>query len=191
MVTPEELTARGLRAYEVGRILSALRVALVVIPVAALCLIERTGREACACLAFILLATAVWLRWRSRKGMDAVNTGIAAGSLPLLAGIVFDRLDLRCGLAGGESFCTTFAVLLGTAAGAMISVTQSRLGARTSSVVTAGAVAGLAAALGCVRLGIVGMASMLVGIGLGSLAGAALRLTRSGRSRKCGRGGRI
>jgi hypothetical protein len=135
--------ARSLRAYEIGRILTALRVALVVIPIATLCLIERTGREACACLTFILLASAVWLRWRNRRGMDSVNTGLAAGSLPLLAGIVFDRLDLRCGLAGLESFCTTFAVLLGTGAGAMISVTQSRLEARASSVLTAGAVAGL------------------------------------------------
>jgi hypothetical protein len=174
MVTPEELTVRGLRAYEVGRLLTALRVSLVVIPIAALCLIERTGRESCACLAFILLATAVWLRWRDRGGMDAVNKGLVAGSLPLLAGIVFDRLDLHCGLAGAQSFCTTFAVLLGTSAGAMISTTQSRLRARASGILTASAVAGLAAALGCVRLGVVGVVSMFVGIAVGSLAGAAI-----------------
>jgi hypothetical protein len=174
MVTPEELTLRGLRAYELGRLLTALRVALVVVPVAAVCLIERSGREACACLAFILLSTAVWLRWRNRRGMDAVHTGLLAGSLPLAVGLVFDRLDLRCGLAGAESFCTTFAVLFGTAAGVLISVSQSRLGARASSVLTAGAIAGLAAALSCVRLGALGVTSMLLGIVLGSVAGAAV-----------------
>ncbi len=174
MVTTEELTVRGLRAYEIGRILTALRIAVVVIPVGTACLVERTGRGACACLTFILLATAVWLRWRDRRGMDAVNTGLVAGSLPLLAGIVLDRLDLHCGLAGAQSFCTTFAVLLGTGAGAMISLNQSRLRARASSVLTASAVAGLAAALGCVRLGVLGVSSMFAGIALGSLAGAAI-----------------
>jgi hypothetical protein len=173
MATTEELTVRGLRAYEVGRLLTALRVALVVVPVAAVCLVERTGREACGCLAFILLATVVWLRWRNRRGMDAVQAGLVAASLPLAVGLLFDRLGLRCGFAGAESFCTTFAVLLGTAAGVMISLTQSRLGARTSSVLTAAAVAGLAAALGCVRLGALGVTSMLVGIVLGAVAGAA------------------
>ena len=174
MMSPEELTARGLRAYEIGRTLAALRVAFIVVPIAAVCLIERTGREACACLAVLLLGTAVWLRWRNRHGTEAVRTGLFAGSFPLVAGVVLERLDLRCGLAGAESFCTTFAVLLGTGAGMLISVTESRLGARASSVLTAGAVAGLAASLGCVRLGVVGVASMLVGVTLGALAGAAL-----------------
>jgi hypothetical protein len=174
MVTPEELTARGLRAYEMGRVLTALRVALVVIPVAGVCLVERTGREACACLAVILLGTAVWLRWRDRSGMEAVKTGLLAGSIPLAAGLALERLGLRCGLAETESFCTTFAVLLGAGAGAMISVKQSRFRGRVSGLLTAGAIAGLAAALGCVRLGIFGVTSMLVGIALGSLAGAAI-----------------
>jgi hypothetical protein len=178
MVTPEELTARGLRAYEMGRLLTAVRVALVVIPVAAVCLIERRGREACACLALILLATAVWLRFRDRRGMDAVNVGLGAGSLPLLAGLIFDRLDLRCGLAGAASFCTTFAMLVGAAAGVMISISQQRLAARASSIATAGAIAGLSAAVGCVRLGAVGMSSMLIGIALGSLTGAAIAKRR-------------
>lgn len=45
----------------------------------------------------------------------------------------------------------------------MISIKQSRFGARVSGLLTAGAIAGLAAALGCVRLGVFGVTSMLVG----------------------------
>lgn len=174
MVNPEELTARGLRAYEAGRLLAACRVALVVIPLAALCLVERTGREMCACAGVLLLGGAVWLRWRDRRGEEAVRTGLMAGSLPLAAGLILDRLGIRCGLAGSESFCTVLGILFGVGAGAMISLTQLRAAARISSLLTAAAIAGLAAALGCVRLGVLGVSSMLAGLVVGSMVSAVV-----------------
>lgn len=175
MVNPEELTEKGLRAYELGRLLAALRVALVVVPLAALCLVESRGRSAVACLSVILLGTTVWLRWRDRRGTDAVTTGLVAGGLPLVAGLVVDRLDLHCGFSGGDSFCTTFSILLGAGAGMLITANQRGAGARASSLFTAAAVAALAAGLGCVRLGVVGVGSMLAGVVLGSLLGARVR----------------
>ena len=45
MVNPEHLVARGLRAYEVGRFVTASRIALLLIPIAALCLLESEGRH--------------------------------------------------------------------------------------------------------------------------------------------------
>jgi hypothetical protein len=174
MVTPEELTARGLRAYEVGRLLAACRVALVVVPLAALCLVERTGREMCACAGVLLLGAAVWLRWRDRRGMEAVRTGLIAGCIPLAAGLILDRFGLRCGLAGVESFCSLLGVLFGVGSGAMISLTHRRAAARASSLVTAGAIAGLAAALGCVRLGVLGVSSMLAAMVAGSVVSAVV-----------------
>jgi len=175
MVTPEALTARGLRAYELGRVRTALRVALVIVPLATLCLIESRGRSAVACMSVLLLAAAVWLRWCDRRGTDAVTTGLLAGSIPLVAGLVVDRLDLHCGLSGADSFCTTFSILLGAGAGMLIAVSQRRTGARASSVLIAAVVAALAAGLGCVRLGTVGLASMLAGVVLGSVLGARVR----------------
>jgi hypothetical protein len=68
MVNSKELAARGLRAYELGRLVTASRVALVLVPLAALCLFETSGREACACLSVLLLGSAIWLRWRDRAG---------------------------------------------------------------------------------------------------------------------------
>jgi hypothetical protein len=174
MVNPEHLVARGLRAYEVGRFVTASRIALLLIPIAALCLLESEGREACACLAVVLLGSAVWLRWRNREGMDSVTTGLLAGALPLGAGLLLARFDLRCGLAGGETYCTVFSVLIGALAGIVIALRENRWRRRLTSLVTAGAIASLAAGLGCIRLGVWGVASMVVGIAVGSMLGIAI-----------------
>jgi hypothetical protein len=172
MVNPEELTVRGLRAYEVGRAWKALRVALVLVPVAALCLLEGTGREACACLVIALVGFATWLRWRDREGLECVTTGLLAGALPLFAGLILARLDVRCGLGGDETYCTAFSAFVGTLSGLIIPIREVRWRRRFTSFMTAGAIAALAAALGCIRLGVVGVASMVVGIALGTTLGA-------------------
>ncbi len=171
MVNPEELTWRGLRAYEIGRAWKASRVALVLVPIAALCLLEARGRGSCASLAVVLLGVAVWLRWRDREGTEAVTTGLVAGALPLLLGVVLARFDVRCGFAGGETYCTAGSLLVGTLSGLVIPLRDTRWRRRLGSVVSAGAIAGLAAALGCIRLGVVGVASMVAGIALGSIVG--------------------
>lgn len=179
MVNLEQLSARGLRAYEVGRLRVASRVAFVLVPVAAVCLFETRGREACMCLAALLLGLSVWLRWRDRHGMESVTTGLLAGSIPLVAGLVLAQLDLRCGLAGEEAFCTIFAVLVGGAAGMLIAARERGWRGRIWGWLTAGAVAALAASLGCVRLGIAGVASVLAGIALG-IAVSAIARRRAG-----------
>lgn len=174
MVNPEELTARGLRAYELGRLVTASRVALVLVPLAALCLLETTGREVCACLSVVLLGSAVWLRWRDRKGWESVTTGLLAGGPPLAAGVVLARFDLTCGTSGAASLCTGLSVLVGMAAGLLIASREARWRARFTSYLTAGVIAALAAGLGCVRLGVLGVASMVIGIAVGSALGAIL-----------------
>lgn len=174
MVNPEELTLRGLRAYEVGRAWKAARVALVLVPIAALCMLESTGREACACLAVVLLGVATWLRWRDREGSESVTTGLLAGVLPLFAGLTLARLDIRCGLGGEETYCTAFSVLVGTLSGLVIPFREARWRKRFTSFLTAGTIAALAASLGCIRLGVVGVASMVLGIALGSISGGVI-----------------
>ncbi len=173
MVSRERLRVQGLRAYEAGRLRAASRISFVVVPAAAVCLLESRGRGACACMAVALLAVAVWLRWRDSRGFEAVSTGLLAGSLPLIAGLVLDRFDVRCSLAAGSTFCTGLAVLLGGAAGLFIGVRESRRHGQIWSALTAAAVAALAACLGCVRMGVVGLASVVAGIVLGLVGGAA------------------
>ena len=57
MVNLETLTARSLRHYELGRLRMASRVAIMLAPIVAVCLLEPMGREACACCAALLLAS--------------------------------------------------------------------------------------------------------------------------------------
>jgi hypothetical protein len=121
----------------------------------------------------LLLALAVWLRWRNRRGFEAVTTGLLAGSVPLVTGLALDRLDLQCGLAGGSTFCTGLAVLLGGAAGVFIARREGKGRRQLWSALTAAGVATLAAGLGCVRLGVLGLASIVAGIALGVVVGAA------------------
>ena len=154
MVSPEELTARSLRAYEAGRFLASLRVALVIVPIAVLCLLEPEGRGTCACLAVVLLGGAVWLRFRDRRGVRAVTTGLLASAIPLASGVLLSHFELRCGLAGGETFCSAVSLLVGLGAGVFVSSREARWGPRLSGLVTAAAITGLAAGLGCVRLGV-------------------------------------
>jgi hypothetical protein len=174
MVNSDDLLARGLRAYELGRFITASRIAIMLVPVAALCLLESEGREACACLAVVLLGSAVWLRFRDREGVDSVTSGLLAGALPLSAGVLLARFDLRCGLAGSETYCTAFSVVIGTLAGLVIALRENRWRRRLVSFLAAGAIASLAAGLGCVRLGVWGVAGMVVGIAAGSLLGVAI-----------------
>lgn len=167
MVSREQLRLQGLRAYELGRLRAATRVGLVVIPAAAICLISGGEREACACIATLLLGVCIWLRWRDRRGFEVVTLGLQAGAVPLVVGLTLDRFGIECSVEGGSVFCLLFAVLAGGASGAYISSTEAQSSARLGSVLTAGGIAALAGALGCVRLGIVGTTSVLVGMALG------------------------
>jgi hypothetical protein len=135
-------------------------------------LLETTGREVCACLSVVLLGFAVWLRWRDRRGWESVRTGLLAGGPPLVAGITLARFDLTCGTSGAESFCTGLSVIIGITAGLLIAAREARWRGRFTSYLTTGGIAALAAAIGCVRLGVLGVASMVVGIALGSAVGA-------------------
>jgi hypothetical protein len=167
MVNLETLTARSLRHYELGRLRMAAGVALVVLPIAAVCLLEPTGREACLCCAALLLTASVWLRFRSRAGVESVSTGLLAGGIPLAALLVLTRIDPRCASAGLFSYCTGLSLLVGAAAGAVVAVRERRRATLSSHWLLAVGVALLTASLGCARLG----AASIVGVALGLLVG--------------------
>jgi hypothetical protein len=170
MVNLETLTARSLRHYELGRLRMAARIALVLAPIVAISLLEPIGREACACCAVLLLAATVWLRFRSRSGLESVSTGLLAGSIPLAAALVLMRLDPACASADLFSYCTGFSLLIGGAAGAVVALRERGLLALPSHWLTTVGVALLTASLGCVRLGLASVA----GVALGMLVGRAL-----------------
>jgi hypothetical protein len=167
MVNLETLTARSLRHYELGRVRMAARVAIVLVPVIAVCLLEPIGREACACCAALLLATSVWLRFRSRAGVENVSTGLLAGGIPLAAALVLTRIDPGCASAELLSYCTGFSLLVGAVGGAVVAM-RERGGVPLSShwLLVVG-VAVLTASLGCARLGLASVAGVAVGLIIG------------------------
>lgn len=183
MVSREQLKLQGLRAYEFGRLRAAARIGFVLIPVAAICLLESRGRPACACVAAALLGVCVWLRWRDRRGFELVTRGLRAGSIPLFAGLVFDRLGIECGFAGESTYCTAVAALVGGAAGALIGAYTPDAQERLWGFITAATIAALAAIVGCVRLGLLGVVGVVAGIAFGTVVAAAASRISSSPSR--------
>ena len=167
MVNLETLTARSLRHYELGRLRMAARVAIVVVPIAAVCLLEPIGREACACLAAFLLALSVWLRFRNRAGVESVSTGLLAGGIPLAAVLVLTRIDPGCATAELISYCTGFSLLVGAAGGAVVALRERGGAPLSSRWMLAVGVAVLTASLGCVRLGVASVAGVAFGLIIG------------------------
>ena len=171
MVNLEQLTARGLRAYELGRLCTASRVAIALAPALLVCLLEPRRRETCACLAVLLVGLTVWLRWRNRSGVEAATTGLLAGSLPLLAGMILSRLDLRCG-SPDSALCSALSALAGIMAGVVVALREARQQGRFGSVAVAAAICVLAASLGCLRLGLASVLSVALGIAAGAWVGS-------------------
>jgi hypothetical protein len=170
MVNLETLTARSLRHYELGRLRMAARVAIVLAPIVAVCLLEPVGREACACCAGILLAASIWLRFRSRAGVESVSIGLLAGGIPLAAVLILTRVDPGCATAGLLSYCTGFSLLVGGAGGAIVALRERGGALLSGHWLLATGVALLTASLGCIRLGIASLAGVALGLLMGRLS---------------------
>lgn len=170
IVDLEHLKRLGRRASEIGRLRRAVRISWPVLPVAAVCLLEPRGRGTCAIAALTLLGWTIWLRWRNQQGHEIATTGLLAGSIPLMVGIIQERLHGGC--ADSEVSCIAFIVLGGVCAGALIVLRDANWESRPRSWVMASGIAALVASLGCVRLGSVGFVSAALGIMLGASAAA-------------------
>jgi hypothetical protein len=173
MVDLEALKTRGLRAYEVGRLRTAAHIAVFIAPAFAVCWLLADDRETCSCLAVLLTGIAVWLRWRDRRGADDVTLGLVAGLMPMTAGLALGAFEVTC----GEPVCLALSAAAGVAAGAWIALHGRRSSAPLVSLFAASVIAALAASIGCVSLGVLGMTGVVAGIAAGSSLGA-LRLSR-------------
>ncbi len=165
MVDVEALAERAHRVAERSRVRMALRVVLVVAPLACIPIAGGADAAACACLGLVLLAATAMFRWSDRGGRDAVTTGLALGAIPLLAAVALRACGVQCAAlwSFGEAEAACFA------AGAVAGVAASLLVARASRdrrrrwLITL-AVASLTSALGCIGLGTAGVISTLVAL---------------------------
>lgn len=179
MANRDELATAGLRAYELGRLRSAAWVAVYVVPVGILCALETGAGETCACLAGILLALSVFLRWRNRIGARAVGIGLMVGTIPLLMGIGLARLLPLCVDGSPLSFCAALGVGMGLPTGIWLGLQGMHSGLNARGWAGAVGIAMLMASLGCIGLGL----SSIVGVGVGLLIGSAGMAVVSARVR--------
>lgn len=170
MVNLETLIARSLRHYELGRLLMAVRIAVVLAPIVAWCLLEPVGREGCACCAGLLLVVSVWLRFRNRTGVESVSLGLFAGAVPLAAALLLTRFDAGCATAGVFSSCTGFSLLIGAAAGAVVAFRERAQVPFSGNRLLALGIALLTASLGCARLGVASVVGVAVGLLIGGVS---------------------
>jgi hypothetical protein len=174
MVDLERLKLRARCAYELGRVRSAARIALYLAPPAALCLYLSPDRTRCACLIAALLAATVALRWRDRRGTESVRIGLIAGSFPLAAALLL-ATDPRC----ERLLCIGVSALIAAGAGVWVGLRQRDPGRRGGGPLVACGIAILAASVGCLPLGVLGILGVVAGLVVGSSLGSLARPSTS------------
>ena len=167
MVNREQLRRAGLRAYELGRLRSAARVAWVLVPTVAACAIGTGAGGPCACAGVLLLSASVYLRWRDRSGANAVRDGLLAGALPLIMGLVATQVAQSCAGEVSISWCIAACGAAGVPSGAWLGARLARSAVPTSSWLATSGIAVLAASVGCLGFGLAGILGVAAGLGTG------------------------
>jgi hypothetical protein len=155
----------ALRAYERGRVTAAFQIALIIVPLTALSVFETRAIGRTLSVGGVLLALAVWLRWRQRNGFTVVSAGLRAGLVPLAAALGLCRFAPACPPEAAFILCGSAGLFAGTWAGR----TMTPVPVLWHQHAAAAVVAGLTAALGCLAFGI--------GIAIGAAAAVSLGVT--------------
>jgi hypothetical protein len=174
MVDLERLTKRARRAYELGRIRRALWVIAFIAPIGALCVLLSPRKGECLCLLVVLLAFVIGMRWHGRRAGGNASVGLIAGALPLAAGIL---LALEPSICGGPG-CILGASLVALVAGVWIAWRLRHESESLDGYLAVAGIAVLSASVGCIALGLIGVLGVVIGIALGSGAGALVLSTR-------------
>ncbi|TMA26280.1 MAG: hypothetical protein E6J78_14065 [Deltaproteobacteria bacterium] len=157
------LERRARRAYELGRLRSALRLAPFVLAAAAVAV--ACGRPAglsCA-LGAMLLPLTVALAFRGGGAGRGVVPGLLAGTVALAMPLLVQIVGHACIGPACMALCMPSCVVGGAAGGAFIAL-RARFEERPAPFALAAlAVAGLMGALGCTLAGAAGVVGMLAG----------------------------
>jgi hypothetical protein len=167
------LRARAKRSFESGRLLSAARVGVVVVPLGAICARETGAYARCTVAAALLLTMTIVVRWRQWRGIRAVDAGLLTGIIPMAAAL------LLCRFPAGWPTEAALAVCAGAGFAAGMLAARSTLAALNPEWpewASASLVAGLTAALGCVGIGFGTAIGAAIGVATGAVV--ATRLPR-------------
>jgi hypothetical protein len=168
------LKERARRAYERGRVRYAVWAAL---PTAIVALVGGLMGEPAGLAALtgaLLYGVAVFCYYRGQHVAKGVLPGIAAGAIPFVAVHAARASEHYCSSSECTSYCLPACVVGGIAAGLLIAYFARASRPARVSWVSAGVVASLTGALGCVCIGVGGILALLGGLLLGA-APLALR----------------
>lgn len=169
------LLARARRAYELGRVRAALRIAPLVFAAAAAALAcGRPPFSTCA-LAGLLLTLALGLSIAGGAGGHAVMPGLVAGTVALACPVLLHTVGHACLGPSCMTLGIPACIAGGAGAGALIALRAAGEESSGRFLLSAVAVAGLMGALGCSLAGAAGVLGMLAGI---VAAGAPVLLAR-------------
>jgi hypothetical protein len=174
------LAARARRAYEIGRLRWATRVAWVVLLLVAVSFAAVGGSPVSAATGALLLVTATALRWRGGASTAAaVRAGLAAGLIPFALLLTLKCGGALCMVGDCMTHCARFCAFGGLAAGVLLAVRARHHRDHVAGfLIAASAVAALTGLLGCFVGGLTGMAWMVMGELVATLPAFAVELRR-------------
>jgi len=163
------LAARACHAYEIGRLNSALRRAVLLLPLPGLTLLCCPDPARSLIAGIGLVAAVTFCLWRGQALRRGVRPGLVAGLVPLSIPLVAQVTGHMC-QASRCLLDPTVCILAGIAGGVALGVFAPRpRDAHGIPLVTASLIAGLAGSVGCWMYGLIGIGGMVVGL----VAGAA------------------
>jgi hypothetical protein len=181
MVDLEALARRARRAAEWGRLRSASRVGLAVVPLALLAALVSRAPAVTAGVGLALLGATVALGWRSAEGARAARAGLALGAIPMAAGLFTIAVEGWCDPHRAVTVCGLGCLLAGVVAGGASAwyAARTRSPRRLRAWSAIGLVASLTAALGCMGLGAGSALAVLAALAAGAGAAWVPARTRS------------
>jgi hypothetical protein len=157
------LEVRARRAYELGRLRAALRVAPFVLMAAAAAFACGRPLTLTSALAGALLVFSVGAVYAGGPGGRGVVPGLVAGAAPLAMPLLMATLGHACFGPACMSLCLPACVVGGAVAGVVIARSAARPEPDRRFVVAAVTVAALTGALGCTIAGVAGVLGMIAG----------------------------
>jgi len=163
-IDPRKRLAR--RAYESGRLRSALRVGLYVLPMVALGVAGCGAWSTTCALGAALYLVAAGLLWRGEAWGEGVGAGLIAGAAPLALPIMVHKVEGWAVGVSCSSLCFAGCVLGGALAGGLLAWRATRR--PRPYLFGAALVAALAGSLGCLAVGLSGVIGMVAAIAVAS-----------------------
>jgi DNA-directed RNA polymerase specialized sigma24 family protein len=161
------LEARAGRAYELGRLRAALRLAPLVLAAAGAAIVCGRPLAVTCALAVALLLLSVGLAYAGGSAGRAVSPGLLAGAAPLAAPLLMATVGHACFGPVCASLGLPACILGGSLAGVFLARTTARRDADLLFVLAALAVAAMTGSLGCTIAGVAGVLGMLAGVVVG------------------------